>query len=49
MTSTASQLDNIVVVGYGTQRKIDVTGSVGQVKGEEINKQPTRVIWLMKG
>ncbi|MGZ5190134.1 MAG: SusC/RagA family TonB-linked outer membrane protein, partial [Flavisolibacter sp.] len=40
MTSTASQMDNIVVVGYGTQRKIDVTGSVAQIKGEEINKQP---------
>lgn len=41
MAPTASQLDNIVVVGYGTQRKIDVTGAVGQIKGEELNKQPS--------
>lgn len=33
------QLDQVVVVGYGTQRKIDVTGSVVQVKGEDISKQ----------
>jgi len=33
------QLDQVVVVGYGTQRKLDVTGSVGQIKGAEISKQ----------
>ncbi|HKB44204.1 MAG TPA: SusC/RagA family TonB-linked outer membrane protein, partial [Chitinophagaceae bacterium] len=32
-------MDAVVVVGYGTQRKIDVTGSVTQIKGEEISKQ----------
>jgi len=32
-------LDQVVVVGYGSQRKIDVTGSVTQVKGDEIAKQ----------
>lgn len=38
--ATASQeLTQVVVVGYGTQRKVDVTGSVSQVKGEEISKQ----------
>ncbi|RYF81395.1 MAG: SusC/RagA family TonB-linked outer membrane protein, partial [Chitinophagaceae bacterium] len=37
-TSTA-ELNTVVVVGYGTQRKIDVTGSVSQIKGEEIAKQ----------
>jgi len=33
------ELSQVVVVGYGTQRKLDVTGSVVQVKGEEISKQ----------
>jgi len=33
-------LDQVVVVGYGTQRKIDVTGAVSNVKGEELVKQP---------
>lgn len=42
MVGTASQMDNVVVVGYGTQRKIDVTGSVAQIKGEEISKQPSQ-------
>lgn len=40
LAGSASQMDNIVVVGYGTQRKIDVTGSVSQIRGEEIQKQP---------
>lgn len=38
---SGATLDQVVVVGYGTQRKIDVTGSVSQVKGAEISKQPT--------
>lgn len=33
------QMDQVVVVGYGTQRKLDVTGSVAQIKGDEIAKQ----------
>ncbi|HTI10886.1 MAG TPA: SusC/RagA family TonB-linked outer membrane protein [Puia sp.] len=32
-------MDQVVVVGYGTQRKIDVTGAVATIKGEEISKQ----------
>jgi TonB-linked SusC/RagA family outer membrane protein len=42
LVTSTNQLDQVVVVGYGTQRKIDVTGSVSQVKGEEINKQPVQ-------
>lgn len=38
--ASQSNLSEIVVVGYGTQRKVDVTGSVTQIKGEEISKQP---------
>lgn len=29
-------LDEVVVVGYGTQRKRDLTGSIAMVKGEEL-------------
>ncbi len=29
-------LDEVVVVGYGTMRKKDLTGSVGAIKGEEV-------------
>lgn len=39
LASSSQQLDQVVVVGYGTQRKIDVTGSVASVKGEDIAKQ----------
>jgi TonB-linked SusC/RagA family outer membrane protein len=41
LASSTQQLEQVVVVGYGTQRKIDVTGSVASVKGEDINKQPS--------
>ncbi|KAA0991162.1 SusC/RagA family TonB-linked outer membrane protein [Dyadobacter aurulentus] len=37
----AKALSEVVVVGYGTQRKLDVTGSVVQIKGEDISKQPS--------
>jgi TonB-dependent starch-binding outer membrane protein SusC len=36
----ANQMNEVIVVGYGTQRKIDVTGSVAHIKGDELSKQP---------
>ena len=39
LSSASTELNQVVVVGYGTQRKIDVTGAVGQVNGEDISKQ----------
>lgn len=39
MLASASQLDQVVVIGYGIQRKIDNTGSTVAVKGAEISKQ----------
>ena len=39
LTSSANQLQQVVVVGYGTQRKIDNTGAVATVKGSDISKQ----------
>ena len=35
-----NQLNEVVVVGYGTQKKIDVTGSVAHVNGDVLAKQP---------
>lgn len=40
LEESVSQMQQVVVVGYGVQRKVDITGSIAQVKGEEINKQP---------
>lgn len=34
------QLDEIVVIGYGTVRKSDLTGSVTSIKSEELVKSP---------
>ncbi|HEY8897108.1 MAG TPA: carboxypeptidase-like regulatory domain-containing protein, partial [Niastella sp.] len=35
-----ANLDAIVVVGYGTQKRTDVTGAVGSVKGDAIKNMP---------
>lgn len=33
-------LDEIVVVGYGVQKKVNLTGSVSAIKSEELERQP---------
>lgn len=38
LQSTSADLGQVVVVGYGTQRKKDVTGAVKSVKAEDFNK-----------
>jgi len=38
LTSAGSELNNVVVVGYATQSKRDVTGAVKSVKSEAFNK-----------
>ncbi|MBE9466549.1 SusC/RagA family TonB-linked outer membrane protein [Dyadobacter subterraneus] len=35
----AKALNEVVIVGYGTQKKLDITGSVISIKGSEISKQ----------
>lgn len=35
------KLEEVVVVGYGTQKKVTVTGSVASVSGEELKASPT--------
>jgi TonB-linked SusC/RagA family outer membrane protein len=40
LTETKS-IGEVVVVGYGTQRKVEVTGAITQIKGDEISKQAT--------
>jgi TonB-linked SusC/RagA family outer membrane protein len=37
---SAQELAQVVVVGYGTQRKVDVTGATVTIKGEDLFKQP---------
>jgi TonB-linked SusC/RagA family outer membrane protein len=50
LKASNSDLDAVVVVGYGTQRRKDVTGSVASVKGDIIKNQPvTNVTEALQG
>ncbi len=40
MESDVTALDEIVVVGYGTQQKVNMTGAVGVAKGEVLEDRP---------
>jgi TonB-dependent starch-binding outer membrane protein SusC len=40
LETDAKQLEEVVVVGYGIQKKSDITGSTANVKGEELLRQP---------
>ena len=40
MIETQLTLDEVVVVGYGTQKKIDLTGSVSVVSAQDFQKAP---------
>ncbi|MBO9619684.1 MAG: TonB-dependent receptor [Niabella sp.] len=40
LTGLENKLNEVVVVGYGTQKKVTVTGAVAQVKGAELEKSP---------
>lgn len=35
------KLDEVVIVGYGTQKKVNLTGAITSVKTEELNNIPT--------
>ena len=41
LSEDSESLDEVVVVGYGTQKKVTVTGSVASVSGEELKASPT--------
>lgn len=40
LTSTSENLDDLVVVAYGTQKKTSITGAISQVDAQEIEKRP---------
>ena len=40
MVATAGELEQVVVIGYGTARRKDLTGSVASINGRELAKQP---------
>jgi len=41
MKATTNGLKEVVVIGYGTQKKIDLTGAVTQVSGDVLDDRPT--------
>lgn len=50
MDESVSDLAEVVVVGYGTARKADLTGAIGVVSGEDIaSKASTDVLSAMQG
>ncbi|AQG78201.1 TonB-dependent receptor [Spirosoma montaniterrae] len=44
MQADPKSLEEVVVVGYGTQKRSDVTGSVASVRGEDIKNMPVRSV-----
>lgn len=40
LIQTSTNLNDVVVVGYGTQRKVSLTNAVSQIKGDELMKRP---------
>jgi len=40
LTEDAKMLDDIVIVGFGTQKKVNLTGAVGMVTAKELQARP---------
>ncbi len=40
----AEQMEDVIVVGYGTQEKSDLTGSIASIKADDIKELPARSV-----
>lgn len=40
LTESSQQLDEVVVVGFGTQKKVNLTGSVATASGKDLESRP---------
>jgi TonB-linked SusC/RagA family outer membrane protein len=49
MKEDTQTLDEVVVVGYGQQKKVSITGSVGSIKNESINRMANSTTAAMQG
>lgn len=50
LADNASKLNEVVVVGYGTQKRIAVTGAIAKITDAQINERPiTRVEQALQG
>ena len=44
MTEDIAQLEEVVVVGYGTQKRSELTGSIASVQGDALKKVPVSTV-----
>ncbi|CAN5410601.1 TonB-dependent receptor [soil metagenome] len=49
LSSDVAALDDLVVVGYGTQRRSEITGSVGIVRGDDLTPTSFNALQGMRG
>jgi len=50
MAETVNELNEVVAIGYGTVKKVDLTGSVGAIQGDMIaNRKTTQVSQALQG
>lgn len=47
LSDASLEIDEVVAVGYGTQKKINLTGAVDLVKGEELANRPAASVSLL--
>lgn len=47
MTEDAQALDEVVVVGYGTQKKVNLTGAVSVITDKELSDRPSQSLTSM--
>jgi len=41
LIASASGLSDVVVIGYGTQKRVNLTGAVSSIKAEDLTKRPS--------
>ncbi|MDQ7948930.1 MAG: TonB-dependent receptor [Pedobacter sp.] len=50
LKTKSTNLNDVVIVGYGTTRRRDLTGSVARISGEDLNRDaPTNVLQALQG
>lgn len=50
LSEDVTVLEQVVVIGYGTQKKSDLTGAVSSIKSDELTKMPTsNVVQALQG
>jgi TonB-linked SusC/RagA family outer membrane protein len=44
LTEASKELNQVVVVGYGTQKRVDLTGAVGSVNSKQLQERPAQTV-----